>query len=59
MLLFLIVVVLVYFCCLAGSDESTSTFLGMFFVKNFDELLFIRGEGEALPLPSDSDESLR
>ena len=59
MLLFLIAVVLVYFCCFAGSYESTSTFLGMFFVKNFDELLFIRGEGEALPLPSDSDESLR
>ena len=59
MLLFLIAVVLVYFFYLAGSDESTSTFLGMFFDKNFDELLFTKGEGDALPLPSDSDESLR
>ena len=47
MLLFLIVVDLVYYYCLAGS--------GMFFVKNLDELLVVRGEEE---LPSDSDDVL-
>ena len=44
---------LVYYDCLAGSDERTSALLGMFFVKYLDELLFLRD----LVSPSDSDES--
>ena len=45
--MFFIVAVLVYYCCFAGS--------GMFFDKNFDELLVVRGEEV---LPSDSDDVL-